>query len=182
MICTEERLERALSAYKCYKPTASDHLVRARWFWLPVVIEGRTMRRRVRRVAEKILKGQEYLPEYMALPLEHRLGVCLCLMVSWSEHLWEMLQGGAKQETVLTGRVFEHLDSLPVGWQAICVRSWSSTRDGGRVPAMKLIQGLRLTRVAVLMQVYVAIRREWDRVGLDWDRRAREEAALRAAT
>lgn len=178
MICTEERLDRALKSYQKYLPTASNHLVRSRSEWIPVVIDALPDRYRVRACAEMILNGQDYSAKYLALPEAHRLGVALCLMVSWSEHLAEMLKSGATQETTLTARVFGHLAGISVDWQAIAVRNWGE-RDGGRVDALGLIYALRLTRVPVLMRVYVNIQSKWRQEGSDWDRRRREEAAMR---
>jgi len=129
MICTEERLDRALKSYQKYLPTASDHLVKSRLDWIPVVIEALPERYRVRACAEAILEGQEYSAKYMALPEAHRLGVALCLMVAWSEHLEEMRLNGATQESTLTARVFEYLAGISVDWQAIAVRGWGE-RDG----------------------------------------------------
>lgn len=177
MICTEERLDRALKNYKRYLPTASNHLVASRSAWIPVVIDGLPARYRVRACAEMILDGEDYAEKYRALPESHRLGVALCLMVAWSDILAEMVKNGATTETTLTTRVFRHLAGLSVDWQAIAVRNWGE-RDGGRVNALEIIRQLQLTKVPVLMEVYVSIYEKWQQAGSDWDRRRREEAEL----
>lgn len=181
MLVTKKRLIRALAAYQRYQPTASESLRESREKWIPCRVKSAASKKRVREVAESILQGIWQGPSsnpYQALHQEHQLAVALVLMTTWSEVLWDMHLKGAKSETTYTQRVFEYLLGILPEHVELAIRNWGKDRDGGEVPAMGLIIKMQVTRLPVVMQVYLAIRQKWDQRGYDWDRRHREEAGL----
>lgn len=179
MICKPEVLHRALTNYLGYQPTASLHLIQCRDHWIPCHIPDQASRDLVRELAECILKGRPYAKKYWRLPLEMQLGVCLCATQGWAEKVAGLRAKGGPRALKYTQRLFDHLAGVSVDFQAMSVRNWAS-RDGGSLAWTSVICEHKLTRVPVLMEVYVSIRRHWNRVGSDWDRRRRDEAAAAA--
>jgi hypothetical protein len=172
MICKSAVLDRALSNYRRYKPSASVHLIRCRDRWIPCQILLKADRTLVRNVAEDLLRGRPYAEQYWRLPLELQLGVCLAACQGWSELLAAMPEGHQSRVWKYTGRLFEHLAGVSVDFQALAVRNCSS-RDGGGEMGFKTAQQWRLADVPVFLQVCRSIRDHWTRVGLDGDRRPR---------
>jgi len=171
MICTRDTLTRALIAYNYYKPTASNHLQQCRDKWIPVHVKSAVDRSRVRSCAEAVLNGKPYKAQYKALRTEHKIAVALCMMHGWSEILWIMDEKERPVVHNYTDRVFTFLNEVHIDHATLAVRNWCSSRDDKNGVSFSIFNKHRLTDVRALMTVYVKIRRHWDKVGFDWNRR-----------
>lgn len=180
MICKPTVLKRALENYLRYKPTASEHLRESRERWMPVVVKKRADRKTVCQISEKILAGSFSKSDYKSLRKRYRVAVALCVMQGWSEHLMSLPQKRdfvKHQPLPITKNVGAFLAYIPLRHAVLAIRNWGKERDGGKAPAMWLIQEGLVTKDPNFMQVYLDIRKAWDKRGYDWERRHREEAA-----
>jgi hypothetical protein len=179
MLCSEEVLGRALSAYQKYLPTASEHLRETREQWIPVQVQGKKNRAFVCRQAEAVLTGGVFDKEkYRLLPEEYRVAIALTAMQGYAEHMAALLDSGATSETEMTTRFYTFLLYIPLDHATLAIRN-AGHREGGPF-GMRVICGLKLTKVNEVMALYMSIKRKWDARGMDWKRRELEEKALRA--
>jgi hypothetical protein len=175
--CKKLVLVRALSAYKKYLPTASEHLREAREAHIPVAVRSAKDKRRVRELAEAVLEEGPHLArraEYEALTEPHRIAVALVAMQGFMEGLARLKEEGGSPDPRSVENLYGFLLTTPVTHQALAVRNCGH-REGG-LPVVDFIVRFNLTRHPVFMSVYIGIRRAWDARGYDWERRSREEA------
>lgn len=184
MICTKHVLIRALAAHTKYLPTASEHLRVSRAAHIPVQVRSAASKKAVREAAElALLHGpsmgsHEARAAFDLMSEPHRIAVCLTAMQGFAELLAGIAARGGEYSGEYTDNVFGLLDSVSIDHAALAIRNCGQ-RDGGPF-TIKIIQDFKLTRSSTLMRVYFAISAHWNKVGMDWKRRAQEEADLAA--
>lgn len=179
MICKPSVLKRALKNYLQYKPTASEYLREAREQWIPLVIKKKDDKKKIRQISENILAGSFSASDYKLLRKKHQLAVALCVMQGWSEHLTNLEKKSDGNEPLpITKNVGAFLAYIPLKYATLAIRNWGQERDGGKTPAMKLICEANVAKDPNFLQVYINIRKAWDKRGYDWERREREEVQI----
>ncbi len=155
MLCKPETLRTALNNYHTLRETRSIHLLQVRAKWLPIRILKRTDKRRVRYVAESILFGNFKDPE--GLSEEMRIAVVLCAVQGWADTMRHYLKKGMSG-TLLTERLFAFLLYIPIDHAVLAIRNDSFN--------LQMIQEMKLTKIPVFMQVFIAIKAHWSTIGL----------------
>ena len=186
MLCTPAILKRALDHYQSYLPTASEHLRETREKWIPIVVKRPRDRRRVCQISEHILQrglsntGPITWSIYNGLPEAHQIAVALNVMQAMAEHLASLptaSRSAGGQPLPMVQGVGQFLAAIPLDHATLALRNCGPRELGPFT--MQIIQDARVTAVPDFMRVYINIRNRWEARGLDWDRREREEAAIK---
>ncbi len=182
MICTKHVLIRALAAHTKYLPTASEHLRISRAAHIPIEVRSAASKKAVREAAESALLhgpgmgSPEARASFERMSEPHRIAVCMTAMQGFAELLAGIAARGGEYSGQWTDNVFGFLDSVSIDHAALAIRNCGQ-REGGPF-TYDVICRFNLTRSNVLMKVYLAIRDHWNKIGMDWKRRAQEEADL----